>query len=264
MRQIKVRRLLLSVSKPIHSMTKQPLTLVVVILAAFAATSLHSCRHEPLIPPVTPPVDTTGSGTTTGQPCSPDTVYFEQQILPILQSNCAMSGCHDAASAQDGVVLTDYASVMNTADVRPFNLGGSDLYEVITETDPDKMMPPPPSARLSSAQVALIATWINQGAQNLSCDASAGGCDTLNMSFSNDIVPILNNKCVGCHNGPSGSGGVDLSTYNGVLGVVQSGQLFGSINWDNAYSNMPKGGSQLPSCEINQIKAWIDAGALNN
>lgn len=243
-------------------MTKQPLTLVVV-LAAIATTALHSCRHEPLIPTVTPPIDTTGSSTV-GNPCSPDSVYFELQILPILQSNCAMSGCHDAASAQDGVVLTDYNSVMNTADVRPFDLNGSDLYEVITDNDPDKMMPPPPSARLTSTQIGLIATWINQGAQNLTCDAQSGGCDTTDMSFSSDIMPILTNKCVGCHSGAGASGGVDLSTHSGVLAVVQSGQLFGSINWDNAYSNMPKGGSQLPSCEINQIKAWIDAGALNN
>lgn len=244
-------------------MTTRLLTPAGLLFIALAVAPLHSCRHEPLIPTVTPPIDTTGSSTVS-HPCSPDSVYFELQILPILQSNCAMSGCHDAASAQDGVVLTDYSNVMNTADVRPFDLGGSDLYEVITETDPDKQMPPPPSARLSGAQIALIATWINQGAQNLACDAQTSSCDTSNMSFSGDIMPILTNKCVGCHSGAGASGDVDLSSYSGVQAIAQSGQLYGSINWEGAYSNMPKGSSQLPSCEINQIKAWIDAGALNN
>lgn len=237
--------------------------------------SLGACKHQPWIPDGVEPIDTTGSGGNngggnngggtgnTGNPCDPDTVYFEMQILPILQSNCAMSGCHNAASAQDGVILTDYVNVMNTADVRPFDLDGSDLYEVLVETDPDKKMPPSPNIPLSSDQISLIAQWINQGALNLTCDENAG-CNTTNMSFANDIQPILTNKCVGCHSGSSPSGGISLNTYNSVNNVVASGQLYGAINWEANYSNMPKGGNQLPQCEIDKIKSWIDAGAPNN
>jgi hypothetical protein len=27
---------------------------------------------------------------------------------------------------------------------------------------------------------------------------------------------------------------------------------------------MPKGGSQLPACELTKIRIWVDAGAPNN
>jgi len=30
------------------------------------------------------------------------------------------------------------------------------------------------------------------------------------------------------------------------------------------YYPMPKGGNKLSDCEINQVKNWINAGALNN
>jgi uncharacterized membrane protein len=251
---------------------KQITLLFGIFILSLWLLSLGSCKHQPWIPDGIIPIDTTGTGGTdttgtggtAGNPCSPDSVYFAMQILPILQSSCAMSGCHDAASAQDGVILTSYANVMNTADVRPFDLDGSDLYEAITENDPDKIMPPPPSASLSAAQIALIAKWINQGAQDLSCDANAGGCNTANMSFANDIKPIVTNKCAGCHSGNNPSGGINLSTHAGVSAVALSGQLYGSINWQTGFSNMPKNGAKLPQCEIDKIKSWVDAGAPNN
>ena len=86
--------------------------LAMVLIAA----AIGSCKHElpttGTIPPDPPPVgDTTTS-------CDPNKIYFQQQVLPILVSNCAKSGCHDNASHQDGVILTSYSSVITTADVQ--------------------------------------------------------------------------------------------------------------------------------------------------
>lgn len=137
------------------------------------------CKHEPddFIPDPDP----------TTHPCDPDTIYFEKDVLPILMSSCAKSGCHDA-TAQDGVRLDSYAAVMNSNVVKPGNPDDSDLYEDITEDDPDKIMPPPPNAPLSSEQIAIIRKWIAQGAQNLFCDEM---CDTVNVTFSGTIWPQI-------------------------------------------------------------------------
>jgi hypothetical protein len=116
------------------------------------------CRHEP---------ETLGI---IGISCDPDTVYFERDLLPLLNSSCAKSGCHDATTASDGVILDSYFNVMATADVKPGNPDDSDLYEVITDDDPDDRMPPPPLPPLSSDQIAMVRKWILQGAQNLICD----------------------------------------------------------------------------------------------
>lgn len=231
-----------------------------------------SCKHSPalidddLVPVDTTgnPIDTTDNDTITGTPCDPDVVYFDLDILPILKSNCAFAGCHNAASAEDGVVLESYETVMQTADVRPFDLDGSDLYEVITETDEDKRMPQSPNAPLTSSQISLIAKWIQQGAKDLECDPDAGECNTENVSYAAFVRPVIQDKCQGCHSGNNPSGNIDLTNYQNVKAVAESGKLFGVISWQNSYVKMPQGGNQLPQCTIDKIKSWIDAGAPDN
>ena len=123
---------------------------------------MPSCTHEPQGLAEPDPVDTTGNPidttgnpidtSSTGTPCDPNLVYFSRDIMPLLASNCAKSGCHDAISHQDGVVLDNYQNIMESDVIDPFDLHDSDLYEAITEDDDDKQMPPPPAQRLTSAQ----------------------------------------------------------------------------------------------------------------
>ena len=244
------------------------------LLGAFLML-LASCTHDPIAGPVDPgpgpdPIDTTGPGTpidtgTTGTPCDPSIVYFQTEVLPILRSNCAKSGCHDAASHQDGIILTDYNQVMNSDDVvDPFDLDDSDLFEVITETDPDKRMPPPPHERLTAEQIEVIATWIMQGAKDLTCDENAGTCNTDNVTYSGFVAPLLANTCVGCHSGGAPSGGISLNTHGGVQAVALNGRLYGAISHAAGFQPMPRGSARLSQCTIDKVKAWIDDGAPNN
>lgn len=89
-------------------------------------------------------------------------------------------------------------------------------------------------------------------------------CDTTNVSYSLQIKPILNDRCVSCHNAADASAGVHLDTYEGVKTVADNGRLWGSINHDNGYEAMPQGSSQLNSCALGQFKAWINSGSLDN
>lgn len=235
-----------------------------LLLSGLLATA--ACRHQPMLPgdpsdPTNPnPPDTTQ----TGIPCQPNLVYFEQQVLPILQSNCAFSGCHNEASAQDGVVLTSYQRVMQTADVRPFQPNNSDLYEAITDNDPDKRMPPPPAARLSSAQTDLIRQWIAQGALNLPCDPDAGACNTTQVSYAADLRPVLQNHCLGCHSVSAPSGGVQLGTHAGIAAAASSGRLLGAMAREAGYPAMPPAGNALSDCQVDKFRAWVAAGSPNN
>lgn len=179
-------------------------------------------------------------------------------ILPLLTSNCAMSGCHDVASHKEGLILNNYTGIMRI--VRAGNASGSKLVSVITTSNNGDVMPPPPAARLTTAQIDLIKKWINQGAKNNTC----ASCDTATFTYSAAVKTILGNKCVGCHTGASAGGGVELSTYNGVKASAQAGTLLGSIQQKAGYEPMPQGGAKLPDCEITQIQKWITAGALNN
>lgn len=239
-----------------------------ILFSICAVVWLMACSHQPdnLVDPGTGGTGgggTGGGGTGGGPaiPCDPTKVYFQQQVLPILLSNCAMSGCHDDASHKEDVILTSYEKVMNTAEIRPGSPGESKLYKLITSTDPDKMMPPPPRAPLTAEQILVIRKWIEQGAQNQVCQSL---CDSTQFTYSGAIRTIISNKCQGCHNGTGASGGIDLSAYTGVKARVLDGRLWGSINHLPGFSPMPKNGNKLSECEITQVRKWIDAGSPNN
>lgn len=162
-----------------------------------ALMTLNACRHE-LLQPVS-------SGNGGGVPlptstCSPDSVYFVNQVMPLISSTCTMSGCHDNITHADGVNLTSYTRIMQY--VVPGNAANSKLYKVVIRTD-DERMPPAPMPPLTAAQKLIIQKWINQGAKNNNC---VGSCDTTVFTYTAAIKPIMDIKCVGCHN-PTNLGG---------------------------------------------------------
>lgn len=204
-----------------------------------------------------------GDTTTVENPCNPEIVYFETDVLPILSANCAYSGCHNAASYKDGVILDSYTNVINTGKVKANNLSGSKLYESITDNDPDDIMPPPPATALTTLQINTIAKWIQQGAKNEICDQTGQPCNTDNVSYNTYVKPTLA-SCTSCHKTGNASGGINLDSYAGVKSAALSGHLYGSINWGAGFSPMPQGGNKLSDCTILKVKSWVDAGAPQN
>lgn len=92
-----------------------------------------------------------------------------------------------------------------------------------------------------------------------------GTCDVSNVTYTTTIQGILNRySCLSCHAGASPSGGVNLSTYAGIKAKVTDGRLFGAINHNSGFTPMPDGGGKMNACDINKVKAWIDAGAPQN
>lgn len=91
-------------------------------------------------------------------------------------------------------------------------------------------------------------------------------CDTVNMSYSRDIVPILESNCYGCHgNGNTGgSGGINLQDYNTLKGYALDGRLYANITHTSETPMPPPPAPKLPECEINKILDWINQGAPNN
>ena len=92
----------------------------------------------------------------------------------------------------------------------------------------------------------------------------ASDCDTTAVSYSNDILPLLQSNCNGCHSQSVVSGGVNLEGHNRIKIFADNGRLLGAVSHAVGFSPMPRGGSKLPDCEINKIKSWINAGSPNN
>lgn len=219
----------------------------------FLGASLFSCKNSAL----EPIPNTNNNG---GNNNNANEVCFERDVLPILQSSCGTTGCHDAASHRDGVTLINYASVMAGSElVRPFSASNSELVEVLTETG-DDLMPPFPASPLSSTQIATIIEWINNGATNDVCTTT---CDATIFTFSGAISEIMTNNCKGCHSGNSPSGGVSISNYNELKAIADDGRLVETLKAINGRSLMPPANS-LDDCQIQQIENWIAAGTNND
>lgn len=235
-------------------------TIVVIVFLLVAA-----CNHTVETPgnntPSTPVNTGNGNGNNNNNNSNNSMVCFETEVLPILKSSCAKSGCHDAQSKQEGYVLDSYANIMKKG-IKPFQPNNSDIYEAITEDDEDDRMPLPPNPRLTAAQINTIKKWINEGAVNTTNCGNA--CNTDVFTFSGGVKPILDANCVGCHNNATTNAGVNLSTYTGVVSAAQSGRLLGAINHAAGYKPMPQGSAKLNDCNISIITKWVQAGSPNN
>jgi uncharacterized membrane protein len=196
------------------------------------------------------------------EPCDPNKVYYQNDILPLIASGCAKSGCHDATTAAEGLNLGTYNGLMEI--VKPGNPAGSEIMEVLNETDPGKIMPRPPYPPFTQEQKDLISKWIAQGALNNYCVADTGACTTGTVSYSNDITALLTN-CQSCHSGTSPSGGINLSNHAGVKTVGDNGKLYNAVAQNGQAKIMPPTPApKLASCDISKIKSWVDAGCPNN
>lgn len=104
-------------------------------------------------------------------------------------------------------------------------------------------------------------TWENE--EDLIVET--GSCDTLSVSFGEDIVPILSANCYSCHsnsNAPVFANGIELEDYQDVAGLT--GRIIGAVNHRDGFAPMPPGGEKLDDCSIEKIEAWINSGAPDN
>jgi hypothetical protein len=97
-----------------------------------------------------------------------------------------------------------------------------------------------------------------------------------NVSFANDIYPVLQVKCAftGCHAGASPAGGIDLTSYTNVTAdpnIVfpyepDLSRLVWTINGTAGVPEMPPRYSGLALTENQKqgIITWIKEGAKNN
>lgn len=229
-----------------------------IVIGGACIFFFNACKHQIPVPlNKGNPGGVSGIPGSVGRTCNIDSVYFANDIYPLLSSTCAMAGCHDAITHKEGIDLSTYSTIKNY--IVAGNASESKLYKTIIKTDNERM-PPPPMPAWTTDQIAKLRKWINQGGKNNACDR----CDTTDYKFSTAIKPVIQNKCQGCHNPASLGGGIDLSTYTSIKTSVITGKLYGSVNWISGYIPMPQGGLKMPNCEIKQIRKWIDAGMLNN
>jgi len=189
-----------------------------------------------------------------GNPPASSLTCFSRDLLPVLSNSCGISGCHNAASAKEGIVVTSYQSLMNSKIIEAGKPSSSDLYEVITLPASDKdIMPPKPYSPLSKAVTDSIYQWILRGAKNETCAAT---CDTTGtITWTGAIQPLVQKNCQSCHSGTAPSGNLKLTTYAEVVDAVKNGRVLSAVKRVSGVPAMPPS-TPLSSCDIRKTEIW--------
>jgi hypothetical protein len=85
-------------------------------------------------------------------------------------------------------------------------------------------------------------------------------CTGIDPSWSVSVAPLVAQRCSGssCHNAGSENG--EIATYAQVKALVDNGKFRNRVL---VLQDMPLG-SSLDRCQLDMLKAWVDAGAPNN
>jgi hypothetical protein len=121
-----------------------------VVFVVFVSFSiLFSCSSDNSTGPST--------GPSTGiVDCTAPAPKFGADVNPIIQTSCALSGCHDSGS-RDGD-YTSYAGVKNAAD------NGRLRSQIISGSMPPSNTKGPKT--LSQREIQQVICWIGEGAKN--------------------------------------------------------------------------------------------------
>lgn len=168
--------------------------------------------------------------------------YYDGAIAPIINTNCAISGCHNAGSVNGD--FSTYQGLKIYADNGKLNNRALVL----------KDMPISPISPLSEAQKNRLDCWLTNGTP----EASYTDC-----SYADDIVPIIASNCAsisGCHKAGSANG--DFTTYTGLKVDVDNGKIFTRVVDTKTMPISPV--NPLSDSDISKIDCWINQGAPNN
>ena len=91
------------------------------------------------------------------------------------------------------------------------------------------------------------------------------------VSFSGDVLPILESRCANCHGGERTEGGLVVLSYADLMAGGESGPAVipgdaaGSLLVELIVSGeMPKRGPAVTPADLSVIQTWIAEGALDN
>ena len=99
----------------------------------------------------------------------------------------------------------------------------------------------------------------------------------LEVSFADEVAPILEENCIRCHGGPQDDGaqvleaGLNLTSYETIMVGSEFGSVIEPGNPDDSMlltlvrdGDMPEEGDPLSPEQVEVIRTWITEGAKDN
>lgn len=95
------------------------------------------------------------------------------------------------------------------------------------------------------------------------CTATPTTPPSTNVSFTSDVVPLLQSSCKSCH-GAGGSGGVSLFTAAGAADYAAIKGSISSIIRSVQRGSMPPSGPQFTAAQTKILQDWQAGGTPQN
>ncbi|MBM3800970.1 MAG: hypothetical protein FJW26_01535, partial [Acidimicrobiia bacterium] len=219
----------------------------------------------------------------------PDSQFYSTQIHPMLVEHC--QGCHNGEVKKGGLDLSSREGLLKGGDSGPSivrgNAEASLLYKLVAHEQEPAM--PYKLDKLPAVLIAQLATWIDGGApfdtaEPIGPTTTAAGLGTGKVQaggtggkqggerlFGEKVRPVLENLCLNCHGGKFKQAGLSLVSRETLLqgsdngAVVVAGDAANSLLVKKIRHEhepgMPYKGPKLGEEVIEQVVAWINAGA---
>jgi len=129
----------------------------------------------------------------------------------------------------------------------------------------------PVAAVILPTQTLMSTPVATNTAEPTAAPATEPAAHASTVSFSNDVFPILQSRCINCHGGNRTEEGLSLKTYAEIMKGSQNGLVISAGDANNSLlaelisdQKMPKRGPKLTPPQIQLIIDWINQGALDN
>ena len=158
------------------------------------------------------------------------------------------------------VVLAACGGQANTSE-NPNSPAENSTNNTTTEID----MPDPTAASADPAPTEAIAE------PEPTAETVAEPPAEMTVSFSEDVFPIIQSRCINCHGGDRTEGELILRSYEDLMTGGESGLVIIAGDAENSLlvqlvseQKMPKRGPKLTPVQVQTIADWVNEGANNN
>jgi mono/diheme cytochrome c family protein len=169
-----------------------------------------------------------------------------------------------------GILLAGYLRVTGGSGSEPLAASTEPPQAMAAPTDtvpaPTDTVPPPTEAVAAPADTLPPPTEaVDTPTAESETPSTEEPSSPSAASFSEDVFPILESRCVQCHGPSRTSGGVRLDSYDAVMAVVVPGDAAASLLVEVVVTgDMPRRGPKLLPSEFETFSAWVSAGAPDN
>jgi hypothetical protein len=85
-------------------------------------------------------------------------------------------------------------------------------------------------------------------------------CTEVETYYTENVAPILESNCTGCHSGPTPRAGLSLDSYSVVFIAINSGDVLDRVNRNSSGDDllMPQYGQKLSQPDLDILQTFFE------